>query len=111
VFGKGPSLVRELAFRAGAFPRRRFFCWPAPEESSRKEWRGELTARATVAFEELTAALRAEAEDGRISCAAALSLARRLGVNPAAVGRACDELGLKIVSCQLGCFGRGSKGT
>ncbi|MEW6032079.1 MAG: hypothetical protein AB1645_04250 [Bacillota bacterium] len=48
--------------------------------------------------------LRAAAPDGRIACAAALDLARRLSVSPRKVGAACNRLGLKIVSCQLGCF-------
>lgn len=54
---------------------------------------------------ELDAALRAEAKEGRISCAAAMSVARRMKLEPSKVGEACDRLGLKIVSCQLGCFG------
>lgn len=55
---------------------------------------------------EVASALRAEAKEGRIACAAAMALASRLGVSPREVGLACDRLGLKIVSCQLGCFGR-----
>jgi hypothetical protein len=56
--------------------------------------------------QELTAAVRAEARDGRIACAAALALAERTGVSPAEVGRTCDLLKIKIAACQLGCFGR-----
>jgi len=53
----------------------------------------------------LEEALRRRAPGGRISCAAALAVADRLCLPPLEVGRACDRLGLKIVSCQLGCFG------
>ncbi|HSW11047.1 MAG TPA: hypothetical protein VLK32_09115 [Bacillota bacterium] len=49
-------------------------------------------------------AVRQAAVDGRLTCAGGLDLARRLGVAPALVGRACDQLGVKIASCQLGCF-------
>ena len=49
-------------------------------------------------------AVRQAAVDGRIGCARGLDLARRLGVDPARIGRACDQLGVKIASCQLGCF-------
>lgn len=55
--------------------------------------------------EALDEALSEAAVDGRITCAAALGVARRLGMRSLVVGAACDRLGLKIVSCQLGCFG------
>jgi hypothetical protein len=54
-------------------------------------------------------ALLAEARDGSIACAQALALCERLGCRPQAVGEACDRLGIKIVACQLGCFGRRSR--
>jgi hypothetical protein len=50
-------------------------------------------------------AVEAEAEEGRIACARALALARRLGVDPKKVGEACNRAHVKIVHCQLGCFG------
>jgi len=55
--------------------------------------------------ESLDEALRRKASGGRIGCAAALEVADRFRVPPLEVGRACDRLGLKIVFCQLGCFG------
>lgn len=48
--------------------------------------------------------LRAASLDGRISCLAARVLAERLDVPYVLVGRAADELGIKICDCQLGCF-------
>ena len=48
--------------------------------------------------------LRRLAVDGRISCRAAFGLAGRLSVSVSRIGRAADDLGIKIVACQLGCF-------
>jgi hypothetical protein len=52
-------------------------------------------------------AVRRESEDGRIPCRAALAIAARLGVSAGAVGQVCNEEKIKIVNCQLGCFGAG----
>jgi hypothetical protein len=41
---------------------------------------------------------------GRLSCRKALELAESLGVTPAEVGEAADQLRIKIAACQLGCF-------
>lgn len=43
--------------------------------------------------------------DGKISCRKALLLTEKLGVSPRSVGEAADNMGVKITSCQLGCFG------
>lgn len=53
--------------------------------------------------------LHERSEDGNVTCAQALALAKEVEVPPAAVGAAADDLGLKIRDCQLGCFGRGKK--
>ena len=45
-----------------------------------------------------------ETRDGRIACRRALQLAERLGVAPGEVGQVAEEQGIKIASCQLGCF-------
>jgi len=50
-------------------------------------------------------AVRGAAEDGRIACSKALAIARRLGVPARAVGEVCNRERIKIVDCQLGCFG------
>jgi hypothetical protein len=53
----------------------------------------------------LVAALKTRAGDEkRLSCADAFKVAHDLEVPVAEVGRACNELGIKIVHCQLGCF-------
>ncbi len=43
--------------------------------------------------------------EGRLACARARGIARRLGVTPEEVGDAADRLSLRIVDCQMGCFG------
>lgn len=44
------------------------------------------------------------ASDGKVSCAQAIALAERLGMEPHLVGRAANELKIKITACRLGCF-------
>ena len=44
-------------------------------------------------------------EDGTLWCPRAFALAARLGVEPIEIGRAADELGIRISHCQLGLFG------
>ncbi len=49
-------------------------------------------------------AVKEAAPEGRISCADAHELAKRLGVELLLIGKAADELKIKIKNCQLGCF-------
>ncbi len=44
------------------------------------------------------------AKDGKIDCAQAFAVARKLNVTPREVGKAINGLGIKIHNCQLGCF-------
>jgi hypothetical protein len=60
---------------------------------------------AEVSDRELEAAVKEAAEEGRVPCARALKLARQQGVSPRRIGKACNRAGVKIVDCQLGCFG------
>jgi len=48
--------------------------------------------------------LMEESTEGGIACAAALRLAEELGIPPRALGEVANRLGIKIRSCQLGCF-------
>ena len=49
--------------------------------------------------------LKAQAgEDKRIACADVFRIAQDLDVPLADVGRTCNELGIKMMQCQLGCF-------
>ena len=49
--------------------------------------------------------LRDLANDDVVSCAQALEFADENDVAPREVGQRLTELGIKIVACQLGCFG------
>ena len=49
--------------------------------------------------------LKSEAGDEkRLACADAFRIAKDLDVPLADVGRTCNELGIKMAQCQLGCF-------
>lgn len=48
--------------------------------------------------------IKSKARDGKIACPQALNLAREEGVSSREVGDLLNELKIKIVSCQLGCF-------
>jgi len=39
-----------------------------------------------------------------ISCAVAIKIANDMKLTPAEVGRVCNEMKIKIMNCQLGCF-------
>jgi len=54
--------------------------------------------------EEIRAAVREVASDGKAPCKSLLALAERLGAEPAEIGRACNDLSIRICGCQLGCF-------
>jgi hypothetical protein len=43
-------------------------------------------------------------DDKHIACEDAFRIARDLDVPLADVGRTCNELGIKVMQCQLGCF-------
>ncbi|NLK51016.1 MAG: hypothetical protein GX295_01015 [Syntrophomonadaceae bacterium] len=53
---------------------------------------------------EVLEAVKKAAVEGRLSCNVARELAETLGVPPVMIGRACDELQIKINACELGCF-------
>lgn len=45
-----------------------------------------------------------KSKKGKIACKEALTIAKDLKVHPATVGEVINELGIKIIACQLGCF-------
>ncbi len=59
--------------------------------------------------ERLQQAIQEQLLDGRLPCGRAHAIARKLGVEPLAVGRAADEAGIRISHCLLGLFGYGPK--
>ena len=54
-------------------------------------------------------AIRAALTDGELTCARAFHVAEEVGVSPRQVGLAADEMGLRLIRCQLGLFGYGPK--
>ncbi|MEJ2091261.1 MAG: hypothetical protein P8X65_03615 [Syntrophobacterales bacterium] len=54
--------------------------------------------------EELKSRIRAAAPEGRIPCAVAFKLAEELGIPRKELGNLLNELRIKIIQCQLGCF-------
>jgi len=54
--------------------------------------------------EALRKTLTERAHDGRLSCQEARRIAEDAGLDYSEVGAACNELGIKIHACQLGCF-------
>lgn len=60
--------------------------------------------------QEIAAQIKGSLTEGRLPCASALKIARRLRVSPHQVSEVANELDVKISRCQLGLFGYGSKG-
>ncbi|MBM4466681.1 MAG: hypothetical protein FJ014_14200, partial [Chloroflexi bacterium] len=58
--------------------------------------------------QEIAAQIKESLTEGRLPCASAFKVARRLEVSPQQVGELADELNVKISRCQLGLFGHGS---
>jgi hypothetical protein len=53
---------------------------------------------------ELEEEIYAVTKGGNISCSQALVIAATLGITPKKVGAKLNEMNIKIVKCQLGCF-------
>jgi hypothetical protein len=54
--------------------------------------------------EDVKTRIRAAAPEGKIACAAAFRLAEELGITRKELGSLLNELRIKIIQCQLGCF-------
>lgn len=57
-----------------------------------------------VTKEEIKIKIQAAAPQSKIPCAAAIKLAEQLGISRAEMGELLNELRIKIIQCQLGCF-------
>jgi hypothetical protein len=57
------------------------------------------------AEKQAVALVRERTSDGRIRCRQALMIAEETGLPSRRVGSLIDREGLKIIECQLGCFG------
>ncbi len=53
---------------------------------------------------DLKARIQAAAPEGKIPCATAFRLAEELGISRSRMGELLNELRIKIINCQLGCF-------
>jgi hypothetical protein len=53
---------------------------------------------------ELEAKIKASLVEGKLPCAVAFSVAQNLNINPRMVGDKANELKVRIINCQLGCF-------
>jgi hypothetical protein len=54
--------------------------------------------------EQIGDAIRKASRDNRLSCEAAHAIGKELTVSLQEIGAVCNELKIKIASCQLGCF-------
>ncbi|MCL6472297.1 MAG: hypothetical protein K6T91_05730 [Firmicutes bacterium] len=54
--------------------------------------------------EDILKKIEEASKDKRLSCTAARKVGEELGIPLRQVGEACDELGIKIFACELGCF-------
>lgn len=57
-----------------------------------------------MSSQEIRDRVRAAAPEGKITCAAAFRLAEELKLSRLELGTLLNELRIKIVQCQLGCF-------
>ena len=53
---------------------------------------------------ELEAKMKSSLVNGRLPCAIAFQISRELKVSLKEIGETANKLGIKISSCQLGCF-------
>lgn len=74
---------------------------PSGTEGARISFRGVIKITEKEKIEER---VKDVSREKRITCAEAWSIAEELNVPRKVVGDACNELKIKIHSCQLGCF-------
>jgi hypothetical protein len=54
--------------------------------------------------ENLDKKIQASLVNGKLPCPVAFQIAKEFKVTPKEIGDACNRLGIKVRSCQLGCF-------
>ncbi len=57
-----------------------------------------------ISEEKIREFVQAEAQENRITCGKMHELSEKHGVSLAELGKAADELKIKIARCELGCF-------
>jgi hypothetical protein len=63
-----------------------------------------IVKQAEHVTEDLERAIKERLKDGRLPCADAWKIAKDLGIRKMEVSSACQTLGIKISSCQIGAF-------
>ena len=66
-----------------------------------------MSTSSKVSAAQIKAAVQERAAEGKLRCAAAFRIAEELGMSPMVVGKAADDLGVRLERCQLGLFGYG----
>jgi len=54
--------------------------------------------------EEMEKMILEKAKDGKLPCAVCFKMAEDFGISKREMGRILNEMKIKIVQCQLGCF-------
>ncbi len=54
--------------------------------------------------EEMEKIILEKAKDGKLPCALCFKMAEDFGISKSEMGRILNEMKIKIVQCQLGCF-------
>jgi hydrogenase maturation protease len=93
---------RQVADFAAGLGLRVGWCSLGLFAGSKKEARPRPEARTVPPA--LRQAIEEGLEEGRLPCARAWAIAKRLGLERLEVGRAAEALGIRISRCQLGCF-------
>ena len=60
--------------------------------------------------QEILEGIRPLVQNGHLACKDALELAAKLQIKATQIGRVCDQNEIRIINCQLGCFGLRKKG-
>ncbi|HPL63753.1 MAG TPA: hypothetical protein PK587_08300 [Syntrophales bacterium] len=65
---------------------------------------GKVVVAAESVAPELESEIRKSLQNGKLTCAAAWEISKRLRIPKIKISSACEKLGIKISSCQLGAF-------
>ena len=68
------------------------------------EHKGKAVKKSTSVAPDLEKTIRDSLQNDRITCEAAWDVADRFGIPRMAVADACEALGIKVSTCQLGAF-------
>ncbi len=71
---------------------------------NKAEGKSKIVVKATNLPDEIVAALRAEAVDGRVPCIKVWQIAAQFAYPRLGIANIIEALGLKVAPCQLGCF-------